>query len=504
MPAVEFPAGVTTLLSRAAKIANWRDANLVRWDDGVTLKPVGGWELVSLSGGPFASKVRKMHRWIDNNKIMWTAYLCEQHCYVESGGDLINITPADGMASFTGDVAGYGELDYGEFTYGTPRAGVSTMQKFSPAWTLENWGEDILFMTSYDGRLLQWSPASLPGVVALAVPGAPTNNRQFVVTPEHHCMLFAMGGNMGDFGWCSQEDLEDWDFMSITNTAGMYTVDPLSPIVAAQLSSVGIMVCTPAMTHIVDFVGLPYIYRRRDVGKVPIPLSAASMGSIPEGILWVSVEGFWLYNGSTADIIPCPLWDSISARLDFGRTVRESSLVSLGNRGEMWWFWVDKNLGITNTRYTALDYRSKIWMPGLLSRTCGLTYGNDRNPIMSDGVKIWKHEIGLQYPEAPFLPYLESQTLNILGGERWATLNKILPDIMGDRTALAFSVAMNNDRTVYSEQRYSPQRTVNEHGWVDIRETARDLRLRIDMVRNLDWSTIGPIIFDIKPRGKKK
>jgi thiamine biosynthesis protein ThiC len=45
---------------------------------------------------------------------------------------------------------------------------------------------------------------------------------------------------------------------------------------------------------------------------------------------------------------------------------------------------------------------------------------------------------------------------------------------------------------------------VNGHGWVDIRETARDMRLRIDMIKNSDWSTIGPIILDIKPRGKKK
>jgi hypothetical protein len=74
---------------------------------------------------------------------------------------------------------------------------------------------------------------------------------------------------------------------------------------------------------------------------------------------------------------------------------------------------------------------------------------------------------------------------------------------MGDKTALAFSVAKNNDRTVYSSQTYSPQRTVNGYGWVDIRETARDLRLRIDMVNNNNWSTIGPIILDFKPRGKK-
>jgi hypothetical protein len=357
-------------------------------------------------------------------------------------------------------------------------------------------------MWSYEGHLYKWSPTT-PGTKLTAVTGAPVANRQFLITPERHVMLFGMAGAFGDIGWCSQEDITDWNFASTTNTAGSYTVDPLSPIVAARLSSAGILAFTPAMTHVLDYIGLPYVYRIRPVGKVPIPMSAASTASIPEGIIWISVEGFWLWNGNTADIIPCPLWDSISARMDFGRTIREASVVSIASRGEIWWFWVDINLGLQTSRYVALDYRSKIWMPGFLSRTCGITYGNDRNPLMSDGFRVWKHEVGFTYPEALFMPYLESHTLNVMGGEKWTTITKILPDIMGDKTALAFSLMKNNDRAVYSKQTQSPQRTVNIHGWVDLRETARDLRLRIDMVKNINWSTLGPIIFDMKPRGGK-
>lgn len=500
---VEFPPGVTTLLSRNAKIANWRDANLVRWDDGVTLKPVGGWEQIPY-GISFASRVRKTHKWQALDGIIYTAYLCEAHCYVDQGGTLIDISPAVAMVPLAGDVAGYGEADYGETTYGTPRPGISTLQKFSPAWTLDNWGEDLLAMTSSDGRLLKWSPSDPPGTKLVAVTGAPITNRQFIVTPENHCMLFGMGGDFGAFGWCSKEDINDWNFASLTNTAGFYTVDPYSPIIAAQASDTGVTVHTPAMTHIVDYIGLPYVYRLRAIGEVPIPISASSIATIPEGIVWVSVEGFWLYNGSVADIIPCPIWDSVVARMDYGKTVRESNIVNMINRGELWWFWVDPILGQQTGRYISLDFRSKIWVPGYLSRTCGLTYGNDKFPIMSDGFKVWKHETGFVYPEALYMPYLESQTLSVQGGERWATLSKLLPDIAGDRTALAFRVAKSNDRTDYTDLTYSPQRAVNGHGWVDIRETARDMRLRIDMIKNSDWSTIGPIILDIKPRGKKK
>jgi len=445
-----------------------------------------------------------MHRWVALNGILWTAYMCEQHCYVEAGGTVTDITPTGTIPAPSGDTAGYGELDYGEGNYGVDAVPPvpSSLQKFSLAWTLDNWGEDLLAMWSYDGKLYKWSPSN-PSTHLAQVTGAPISNRQFVVTPERHVMLFGMGGAMGDIGWCSQEDITDWNFASVANTAGTYTVDPLSPIVAVKLSSVGILAFTPAMTHILDYIGLPYIYRIRPVGKVPIPMSAASVSSIPDGIIWISVEGFWLWNGNTADIIPCPVWDSIVARMDFGRTIREASLVSILSRGEIWWFWVDITLGLQTSRYVALDFRSKVWMTGYLNRTCGVTYGNDRNPVMSDGTKVWKHEVGFVYPDALFMPYLESQTLNVVGGENWVTISKILPDIMGDKTALAFSLAKNNDRTNYSAQTYSAQRTVNGHGWVDIRETARDVRLRIDMIKNLSWGTVGPIIFDMKPRGKK-
>jgi len=498
---IEFPPGVTTLLSRSAKIANWRDANLVRWDDGITLRPIAGWEQIPYPTA-FASKVRAIHRWMTTTGIFYTAYLCEAHCYIDTGGTLFDATPTGGMAAFAGIQAGYGEKNYNAETYGTPRTGLSTIAKFSPAWSINNWGEDLLFMTSYDGRLLRWK-ASTPTTKALAVPNAPIDNRQFVVTPEHHCMLFQMGGEFADFGWCSEEDIEDWNFASTTNTAGFYTMDPYAPIIAAHSSALGVSVHTPAMTHFVEYTGLPYVYKHKPIGKLPIPISAASMSSIPDGIVWISVEGFWLYNGSSANVLNCPMWDVITSKMDFERTVVDSHSINLLARGEIWWFWVDPTFGLGPTRYVALDYRSRVWMPGYLKRTCGNTYANDRFPIMSDGTKVWKHEIGVTYPETMFMPFLESQTLNIAGGDSLSTLNKILPDVAGDRTALAFSVAMNNDRSNYSGQKYSVQRTINGHGWVDIRETARDFRLRIDMIRNSDWSTVGPILFDLKKRGKK-
>src|SRR6188472_4725665 len=101
MAAVEFPPGITSLLSKTAKIANWSDGNLVRWDDRVTLRPVNGWEQV-VYPTQFASRCRAVHKWIAHNGVLWTAYLCEQHVYVDTGSSLTDITPVGGMAALGG------------------------------------------------------------------------------------------------------------------------------------------------------------------------------------------------------------------------------------------------------------------------------------------------------------------------------------------------------------------------------------------------------------------
>ena len=90
------------------------------------------------------------------------------------------------------------------------------------------------------------------------------------------------------------------------------------------------------------------------------------------------------------------------------------------------------------------------------------------------------------------MPFVESHTLNISDGENFSTVAKILPEVSGDKTAIAFSLAMINDRTKPDTEKYSVKRKINGHGWVDIRETARDARLRIDMVITLIGAQLAP------------
>ena len=122
---------------------------------------------------------------------------------------------------------------------------------------------------------------------------------------------------------------------------------------------------------------------------------------------------------------------------------------------------------------------------------------------MSDGVSVCKHEMGIHYPGAPELPWIESFNLAPNGGENWMTLNRILPDISGDADAVRFCVLKSNSRNGYATETKTTLRKKNPSGYVDIRETARDMRLRIEMVTESNWGAVGPILVDLKMRGKK-
>jgi hypothetical protein len=162
---LEIPPGVVAKPTKQMRSTNWAEVNLMRWVEG-QLSPIGG-QLAYIYS--FASRCKMIHSWYDLNSIHYVAYLCESNLYVDIGGQLYDISPPGGLTPPTPSTeGGYGDGAYGEGTYGTPRT-VSTLQALAQmpdAWSLDNFGQILLAMTSPDGRLLEWNPANgSPGVV---------------------------------------------------------------------------------------------------------------------------------------------------------------------------------------------------------------------------------------------------------------------------------------------------------------------------------------------------
>jgi hypothetical protein len=138
----------------------------MRWVEG-KMAPVGGQAQYTYA---FASRCKAIHGWYGLDAVYYTAYLCEANLYVDVGGELFDISPNPPLvAPSPVGVGGYGDGDYSNGDYGVPTTGGSLIptDQLPDAWSLDNFGQILLAMTSPDGRLLEWSPANGdPGVVA--------------------------------------------------------------------------------------------------------------------------------------------------------------------------------------------------------------------------------------------------------------------------------------------------------------------------------------------------
>ncbi len=495
---IELPPGVVSKRSKRSNVANWQETNLIRWDE-TTMEPVGGWEQLTYSG--MASPIRKMHRWSDNAGSRYTAFLCEQHCYVDVNGTLTDITPVGGLTPVDNtDQGGFGDTSFGTGTFGDARDAVNRFDVATPMYSLDNWGQELRVMTSSDGRLLRWDPAT-PATPLAAVTNAPINNRCFVVTDERHIILFGAGGDKHRFEWCDEEDDTNWT-AGTTSKAGGYSVEPASPIVTASKTPFGTVFFTNRSAYVVEWQGLPYVYDYRAVSACPPPYSPDSLGWTPEGLFWASMNGFWMYNGVDAAPIDCPIWDWIDERINIPVSRFRAVALTVGQKFETWWFFVSGSSTAENNYVVIYNYKNKVWSQGMVGRTAGVSTPNDPSPIMATADTVYKHESGYAYPGAAELPWAETFTLNAMRGRNLSTMKQMIPELDGDYSAVQFKMVKRNNPSDDADEVLSSAKPVRSNGYVDVRETSRDMRIRVEMIKEAYW-TLGPIDAILGKRGQK-
>lgn len=499
----ELPVGVRYAPTKASRSANWRETNLMRWVGGA-ITPIGGWEKISYNI-PFASRIREIHSWLGNDGTKYTAYLCEQHCYVEVGDTLLDISPTVPIVPpYDGSVldGGYGEDLYNYDEYGTPRPEQPRSKSITPSYTLDNWGDQLLAMTSADGRLMFWDPAT-PSTPLTAVTGAPTANRTFIVTPERHVMLFGYGGDSRSFCWSDQEDYNNWNFADVTSKAGFFGVEPASPIIAVCKSGTSTVFFTSVKAYVIRFVGLPYVYAYEEIADNLTPISPHSVSPVSGGCIWTTgVGGFWMYNGSSVTPIECPVLKWATDNMDSTYSRYEGVCVNVATFSEMWWFFPSQGSRF-NDRYIMYHYGAGWWAMGQIGRSAGFSASYNSFNIMADGVNAYKHESSNLYDGAPELPWAETFSFQQRDGAIMGTVSQMIPDIDQDASNIKFNFKYRDNRSRNAEIT-TPDLSIRANGYVDVRATGRDFRMRVGVkAQPVLPFTLGNTLLDIKKRGSR-
>ena len=523
MPAIpiSIEPGVVRNLTQAGVGGHWYDSHLIRWVTG-RLRPILGWETMVLNAfGDFPSPIRAMHRWVDLSGRERVAVLCETKLYVIEGSDITDISPIEernpdttiryaagiqGPSSTT--TGGYGNDYYDVGTYDTPRAGRTSVRKIGEVWRLANWGEHLIAMASTDGRLLRWMPGDLHAdrvkdQLTTGRSGAPEGNRAFVITPERYVLLFGMGGKVNKFGWCSQEDIEDWDFANTLNTAGFYEVEPMSRIIDAQVARYTVIFWTVQGAYVIDYKALPYIYTYAYLGSFAGPMSGQAAAVFSGTVIWPALDGFWQFDGSAVSQVTCPILDWFQQNYDDRATRAHMAGWFNGAASEIWWCYPSRGQ-TENNKLIVYNFQERWWSIGELSRTCGYPGTLAAYPIMASTTKIYRHEKGNMYPGAE-LPWIRSGMVSPDGtgtGAIRGTTKQIIVDTDAPLNAVSYQLISTKGRFEGAQEYTKGMKLPRLQGKIDYRISGRDFALKMQSTTaGLAWS-FGKGMIVIQPRGQ--
>jgi hypothetical protein len=441
----------------------------------------------------FASFPRALLAWEDNGNDRWTAAGAHDALYVVSAsGTVSDITPA-GLTSGLVDAAvntGYGGGFYGLSFYGTPRPDAGTYSE-ATTWALDTWGENLVACSVADGDLYEWTLST--GTPAATISNAPTGNLGLMVTEERFLFALGAGGDPRKVQWSDREDNTTWT-PSDTNEAGDILLQTPGQIMAGVRTRGQALILTDTDAHSATYVGPPFVYGFDRVGTSCGLIARKAVAATDAGVFWMGPNGFYNYNGTTVQEIPCDVHDVVFSDLNAAQ-VSKCWALSLGQQGEVWFFY-PSGASTEINRYVALDYKEGHWLTGELSRTCGTERGVFRYPFMANTAgDLIEHEVGLNYDGGAV--FAESGPISIGNGDQIMSVKRLIPDEASLGSVTATFKARFHPTDV--ERTYGPFSMANP---TDVRFTGRQVRMRLEGSELSAWRA-GIMRLETTARGKR-
>ena len=255
--------------------------------------------------------------------------------------------------------------------YGNENIATSSLVLEASSWIFDLWGENLVGMSTADGRIFQWDPTTTDatGTEAVVIAGAPIDNSAILVSKQRHLFAFGAGGNKRKIQWSHAESNTTWT-ATATNQAGSFEIDSSGEIRAGKTVGDRILVWTSTDLHAVDWVGMPYVYGRKKIGDACGAISNRSMIAVGDQAFWMSHGGFFQYQGSVQPL-KCYVQDHIFK--DINR-VQDSKIYASMNPEffEVTW-WYASSTSDEILKYATYNYAEGWWSTGELCRTAFAT-----------------------------------------------------------------------------------------------------------------------------------
>ena len=408
----------------------------------------------------------------------------------------INVGSEDGFFGL-----GWGAGTWGAGTWGTARA-VSNINFAPRTWSLVTWGEDLIANPRNAG-IYVWDTSGGVGSRATAISGAPSTASYVLVTPEsRHLVAYGAHDGSGDnklnIRWSSREDYTDWT-PSATNTAGDKLLDTGSEIMAAVPTSREIVIFTDVSMYSQQFIGGNEVFSFRQLGDVCGLRAPGAAVQFADILYWMGVENFFLYDGQLK-VIPCEVHDHVFDNINENQ---RQKVVAGVNRDytEIWWFY-PRGSNDEISHYVAYNFIDQTWAIGELSRTAWIDRGEVVAAPNATGPSgfLYEHETGVDDAGSAMTVYVETGDFDILDGDQFAYMDRIIPDIK-DQTGDVDITVKFRDWPGAAETSKGPFNFSTDATRIDFRGRGRQMSIRMGSDSIGDNWRLGTIRARIKADG---
>ena len=494
------PAGIVKNGTDYANKGRWVDGNLVRFENGF-LKPIGGWSKLratALDGEPIG-----MYAYKDNLGASVLAVGTREKVYVLYDNTWTDITPVGFVNDASNDPLGYGAYNYDVEDYGDARS-QSGLPLDSGHFSFDNWGEDLIFCFSGDGKIYKWRPVSggTADTIATVVTNAPTGCQAIMVTNERHLVAIGSGGDPRKVAWSDREDRNNWTSKA-TNTAGDVQIPTGGRALLAVKYQNDTIVFSDTGIDRMSYVGSPFIYGITAAGANCKAVSRRSVVQTGNFLAWMGENSFFVYDGVVREI-PCDVHDYVYDQLNVpGRKACWGGHNS--NFNEIWWGFPSGAGQYKANKYIIWNYLANTWSIGELDRGCWIDQGAFDYPISGDSLGfVYEHE-STTLSNSPNLgsavPFATSGPIELGNGDNYVQCNQIIPD--EEANALpGVTIGFKGKFTPLGPTTNFGNFTFESDGYTDARFTARQVQMTVTGSTTQDFQ-VGNIRLNLRNRGRR-
>ncbi len=344
--------------------------------------------------------------------------------------------------------------------------------------------------------------------VAFRVDEAPTQNYAMFVDPHQLVVLlgttpYGEAFNAMAVRWSDRQDITAWT-PTTANLAGDDILANGARLISGLATRQQNMIWSDSALFTMQYTG--------DASRPFLFVLAGSSCGIIGGLARCATDGtvFWAGNGNFYQFsggIPEPIPSTL--RRDFFDNIAPHQGIkvvcgTLPGFSEVWFFYPDARDGKECSRYVIYRLDEGHWSAGEMARTTWIDPGIYEYPIAfgTDG-NVYFQENGNTAAGGAISWFIESGYFDIADGENLAFLRRIIGDFQDLKGSADFTVFGRAWPTA-ADRVYGPFHHLAATNKLDMRVTARQLKLRISGESSPAFARIGALRLDLMPSGAKR